>query len=300
MGRFAPTPNGPLHFGSLVAAVASYLVVKSVSDGVWRLRFDDLDTLRVKRFHEDTICRQLETMGLHWDDSIVRQSEHTAEYSAVAKRLFNEGRAFFCRCSRKTVEENSLRRNSWGEPLYAGTCSKLALERSPQRSLRVKAPLSQEAKGEDSPIRFFDVVLKREQTANWREEIGSFVVFRADGVCSYHLANAIDDDRMKITHATRGSDLLPSAFRQMVIAEHAGLVVPEFGHVPVVCDSDGHKLGKSRFSPEIRKEQAAEWMHQALRYLGQEAADAQAPAPVQLSNAVRQFSQIQLAPGPIS
>jgi glutamyl-Q tRNA(Asp) synthetase len=268
--RFAPTPNGLLHFGSLVAALASYLFARS-HGGLWHLRFDDLDTLRVRKEWADGILFQLEAFGFEWDGAVVRQSDHIEEYVSWLHAAERAGLLFRCSCSRKDLELGPAKSNRWGETVHPSTC--VALSPSGGESLRWILPASPDSR--PLPFEFIDGVQGVCRIDDAWAELGPFVVRRADGVIAYHLANALDDTRMGITHSVRGADLIPSAFRQIAL-HRQGLGrlsvvpnLPHFAHVPLATGADGMKLGKSRFSPQIDSDQASTTLVHALSFLGQ-------------------------------
>lgn len=276
--RFAPTPNGLLHFGSLVAAVASYLFARS-QNGLWHLRFDDLDTLRVRKEWADGILFQLEAFGFEWDGPVVRQSEHVDEYRSWLREAEQADMLLKCSCSRRELEQKLARRNAWGETVHPPRCT-----RSPDReSFSLRWILHRSNGPEPVHLEFMDGVQGLCRVDDAWSDIGPFVVQRADGLIAYHLANALDDTRMGITHSVRGADLIPSAFRQIALHRQAlgraslVPVLPEFAHVPLVTDSGGVKLGKSRLSPKIEPVQARLQLLQALACLGQNLGERETP-----------------------
>lgn len=267
--RFAPTPNGLLHFGSLVAAVAGYLFARS-QRGLWHLRFDDLDTLRVRKEWADGILFQLEAFGFEWDGPVVYQSSHVDEYRSWLCEAERAGLILKCRCSRRDLDRESTRRNHWGEIVHPPKC--VRRDKSEALCWRWILP----SRAEDAPVdlEFHDGVQGRCRVDDVGKDIGPFVVQRSDGLIAYHLANALDDTRMGITHSVRGADLIPSAFRQIAIHQqalgHVAIVptLPKFSHVPLVTGTDGAKLGKSRLSSAIDPVQACSQLVQALGCLG--------------------------------
>lgn len=254
VGRFAPTPSGYLHFGSLVAALASYLDARSVG-GRWLLRMEDLDPPREVPGAQAAILQTLERYGLHWDGELVRQSERHADYEALVQRLFDQGLAYACTCSRKQLE------GSGG--IYPGYCANAGHARH-GAAIRLRAP--------QLTYRFTDRV-QGEYSQHLGREVGDFVICRRDGLYAYQLAVVLDDAWQGINNVVRGADLLDSTPRQLYLQELLGLPQPRYLHVPLIIQPDGHKLGKSYRSPPLPEDQATPLLLRALRALGQHAPD---------------------------
>lgn len=252
IGRFAPTPSGYLHFGSLVAALASYLDARSVG-GLWLLRMEDLDPPREVPGAQSAILQTLERYGLHWDGELVRQSERHADYEALVQRLFDQGLAYACTCSRKKLE------GSGG--IYPGYCGNAGHGRH-DAAIRLRVP--------QLTYRFTDRV-QGEYSQHLGREVGDFVICRRDGLYAYQLAVVLDDAWQDINNVVRGADLLDSTPRQLYLQELLGLPQPRYLHVPLIIQPDGHKLGKSYRSPPLPGDQATQLLLRALRALGQEA-----------------------------
>ncbi|TBU78623.1 tRNA glutamyl-Q(34) synthetase GluQRS [Phytopseudomonas daroniae] len=252
IGRFAPTPSGYLHFGSLVAALASYLDARSVG-GLWLLRMEDLDPPREVPGAQTAILQTLERYGLHWDGELVRQSERHADYEALVQRLFDQGLAYACTCSRKKLE------GSGG--IYPGYCGNAGHGRH-DAAIRLRVP--------QLTYRFTDRV-QGEYSQHLGREVGDFVICRRDGLYAYQLAVVLDDAWQGINNVVRGADLLDSTPRQLYLQELLGLPQPRYLHVPLIIQPDGHKLGKSYRSPPLPGDQATQLLLRALRALGQEA-----------------------------
>lgn len=251
IGRFAPTPSGYLHFGSLVAALASYLDARAVG-GRWLLRMEDLDPPREVPGAQEAIRGTLESYGLHWDGEVVRQSQRDAEYQALLERLLQQGLAYACTCSRKQLEGY--------HGIYPGTCRDAG--HAPQNAaIRLRVPALSYA--------FIDRV-QGEYRQHLGREVGDFVIRRRDGLYAYQLAVVLDDAWQGVTDVVRGADLLDSTPRQLYLQELLGLVQPRYLHVPLIIQPDGHKLGKSYRSPPLPTDQAAPLLVRALRALGQE------------------------------
>lgn len=264
VGRFAPTPSGYLHFGSLVAALASYLDARAVG-GRWLLRMEDLDPPREVPGAQDAILRTLETYGFEWDGELERQSERHAQYAAVTAHLLSQGLAYACICSRKQLEGYA--------GVYPGFCRN-ACHAEQNAAIRIRVP--------ELDYHFIDRV-QGEFHQHLGREVGDFVIRRRDGLFAYQLAVVLDDAWQGITDVVRGADLLDSTPRQLYLQELLGLPQPRYLHVPLIIQPDGHKLGKSYRSPPLPADQAGPLLLRALRALGQPApADLRDAAPRQL------------------
>jgi len=247
-GRFAPSPTGPLHLGSLVAAVASYLDARAA--GVpWFVRIDDIDAPRSVAGAEDAILRSLEAHGLHWDGPVQRQSQRLDRYRDALNRIAAAGRSYRCRCSRRQLDP--------GRP-YPGTCRTLAL---PEANTAVRVRV------DDRPVVFEDRVCGRIET-RLDQSCGDFVIWRRDGLVSYQLATAVDDGQPEIGRVTRGGDLLENTARQLYLMRCLGLTEPGYAHVPIVVDAAGAKLSKQHGAPPLDERHAAANLYEALALLG--------------------------------
>lgn len=245
-GRFAPTPSGPLHLGSLLTAVASWLEAR-VHNGHWTLRIDDLDAPRVVRGAESRILASLEAHGLTWDGPVVRQSQYAERYRAALADLTEH--CYACRCSRRELR---------GMTRYPGTCRERGLpEDGNAVRIRVAGPA----------ISFFD----RIQGA-YAEELaatcGDFVVRRRDGFAAYPLAVVVDDDAMGVNDVVRGADLLDNTPRQLHLLDCLGLPAPRYAHVPVIVEASGVKLSKHNAATAIDDRAAAQNVATVLGLLG--------------------------------
>ncbi len=256
VGRFAPTPSGPLHFGSLVAALGSYLQARA-HGGLWKLRIDDLDTPRVVPGAIDSILRQLEACALHWDDAVLYQSRRGEAYAAALARLEAAGLLYPCGCSRRELREAGLP-GPFG-PVYPGTCRDGLPPGRAARALRVRVPESRVC---------IDDALQGRYCQDLARDIGDFVVRRADGIVAYQLATVVDDAWQGVTEVVRGHDLLDSTPRQRYLIERLGLPLPAWMHLPVVVDRAGLKLAKQNRARPIPLDRPAPWMVAALRVLG--------------------------------
>jgi len=242
VGRFAPSPTGLLHTGSLVAALASWLDARA-HGGTWLVRIEDLDTPRNVAGAAEAILGQLERCGLRPDGPVVRQSERTALYEAALQRLLALGRAFPCACSRRDLAlaataPAAATSGTGGERVYPGTC-RAGLGGKRARSIRV---LVEEASG-DAVVEWVDRRLGVQQQDVARA-VGDFVLKRADGVFAYQLAVVVDDAAQGVTDVVRGADLADSTARQIVLQRLLGLPTPRYLHTPLALAADGSKLSK--------------------------------------------------------
>jgi glutamyl-Q tRNA(Asp) synthetase len=255
-GRFAPTPSGPLHFGSIVAAVGSYLEARA-HDGEWHVRIDDLDPPRVVPGAADAILRCLEALGFEWDGAVVRQSQRIPAYHAAFHRLRTAGLVYPCACSRKQIAA-STRMGADG-PIYPGACRSGMPEGQCARSWRIRT--------EGAVVRFDDLVLGP-QTYDVERESGDFMLYRADGVYIFQLASAVDDAEHGMTHVVRGADLLESSARQTWLLGRLGKQPPAYTHLPVAVDTHGQKLSKQTHARPVDPARPTALWH-ALAFLGQ-------------------------------
>ena len=259
VGRFAPSPTGPLHFGSLVAAVGSYCLAKQAG-GRWLLRMEDLDTPRVVPGAADEILHTLEGLGLHWDGEIIWQSRRGEAYRAAVEALRDRGLLFDCTCSRKEILLSAPHPGEEG-PVYPGTCrSGLPIGRKP-RALRIIVP--------DRQVCFTDGVFGPVQQV-LTEAVGDFVLRRADGMFAYQLAVVVDDAASGVNQVVRGADLLSSTPRQIFLHACLGTPIPDYIHLPLLTDRQGKKISKRHgvggFKPGI---DSSALIVRALRLLGQ-------------------------------
>lgn len=232
IGRFAPSPTGPLHLGSLVAAVGSWLYARH-DDGQWLVRMEDLDTPRLVPGSADEILRALERYALTWDGEVVYQSQRIPLYEAALNELRSKNLVFDCACSRAEMGE---------EAIYPGTCRNgIPAGRAP-RAVRFRGS----------------------------GEVDDFVVKRADGIFAYQLAVVVDDAAQGVTQVVRGADLLSSTPRQIALRQALGYPTPEYVHLPLVLDPDGKKLGKRDGAlplPSLDEAHVRETLAWALRFL---------------------------------
>lgn len=260
VGRFAPSPTGPLHFGSLVAALASWLDARHAR-GRWVVRIEDLDRPRVQPGATDAILRSLERLGLYWDGPVAFQSTRGAFYEAALQRL--QDRTYWCGCTRREIADSSLGIAADGAQIYPGTCRAGLAPGKSARALRIRTG--------HAILRFEDRVQGLQEQAPG-EAVGDFVLLRADGQVSYQLAVVVDDEEQGVTHVVRGADLLDSTARQIHLQELLGYRRPAYLHVPVATDASGAKLSKQTGARPIDATEEHALRH-ALRFLGQPETD---------------------------
>jgi len=249
-GRFAPSPTGPLHFGSLVAAAASYVDARATG-GSWIVRMEDLDREREQPGAADSILATLECFGFEWTGPVMRQSQRTSAYREAFDRLEAAGLVYPCGCTRKEI----------GGPRYPGTCAPGLPPGKTARAWRVRTTTA--------PIKFIDRV-QGLQSQNLAETSGDFVVLRADGLFAYQLAVVVDDAAQEITDVVRGADLLEETPRQIYLQQVLGLTTPRYLHVPVATDAAGIKLSKQTRAPALDAAKPSAQILEALRFLGQQ------------------------------
>lgn len=260
-GRFAPSPTGPLHFGSLVAALASWLDARAAG-GRWLVRIEDLDPPREQPGAADDILRTLERLGLYWDEAVMFQRSRTALYQKSLENLREF--TYWCDCTRREVADSSLSLAADGAQIYPGTCRNGLPPGRPPRALRLKVSGS---------IDFVDRV-QGPQRQNLENDVGDFVLLRADGQFAYQLAVVVDDAEQGVTDVVRGADLLGSTARQIFLQRRLGLATPRYLHVPVALDAAGEKLSKQTGAGPVSDAD----LRRALAFLGQAETDSLAQA----------------------
>jgi len=286
VGRFAPSPTGPLHFGSLVAALASWLDARAVR-GRWLVRIENLDPPREQAGSTDVILRTLERLGLAWDGPVVYQSLRAPLYEAALEKL--RPYAYRCGCTRREIADSSLGLAADGARIYPGTCR----PGMPQG----KTPLAWRLKTSVEAIAFRDRV-QGPQSQALATQVGDFVLYRADGQFSYQIAVAVDDAEQGITDVVRGADLLDSTARQIYLQRLLGLPTPRYLHVPVVLDPSGNKVSKQNRAQPIDLRQRDQLLREALRFLGQpETSDLEEAIAAWDTNRIPQRKAIALAAG---
>ena len=250
-GRFAPSPTGELHFGTLLAAVGSYLQAK-VNQGEWLMRIEDVDTTRRVKNADTALLRALEGFGFEWDGEEVYQSQRTEHYEAALSTLAQKELIYPCTCSRKQLAD---------ENVYAGHCRHHKLPLREEHALRLRV--------EDKTIIFNDRVVGEYQQ-QLATECGDFVIKRKDGLFAYQLAVVVDDAEQGISEVVRGVDLLNSTPRQIYLQQRLGYAQPDYLHLPLLIDEHGHKLGKSTGAAALSLSQPVKYLHAALELLGQQ------------------------------
>ncbi|MEW6330340.1 MAG: tRNA glutamyl-Q(34) synthetase GluQRS [Pseudomonadota bacterium] len=257
-GRFAPSPTGPLHFGSMVAAVGSFLQAKH-HGGEWLVRIEDLDPPREMPGAADDILRTLEAFGLHWDGEVAYQSRRHALYEQALAHLRQSGAIYACACSRREIADSSV--TGVDGPVYPGTCRGGIPGGRALRAWRVKV--------DGAMVEFTDALqgrLRRDLAADF----GDFVLRRADGFFAYQLAVVVDDAKQGITEVVRGADLIESTPRQIHLQRLLGLATPDYLHLPVALSQQGEKLSKQTFAAPADATRPLPLLCQVLRFLGQE------------------------------
>ena len=260
-GRFAPSPTGPLHFGSLVAALGSYLEARTRS-GDWLVRIEDVDQPRCRPEHEYAILRTLDCYGFRYDHQVMRQRERTADYQKALNRLFHDATIFGCACTRKEIGDSTL--GTDGAPIYPGTCRIEMPTGKEARAWRIRVP--------DQEIAFEDAV-QGYVTQNLATAVGDFVLLRADGLFAYQLAVVVDDAEQGITHIVRGADLLDSTPRQVFLQYALGVPIPQYAHLPVAVNAAGEKLSKQTLAAPLDDEKPVPSLWWAMQFLGQNPPD---------------------------
>ena len=254
LGRFAPSPTGPLHFGSLLAALGSWLEARR-NNGAWHVRIDDIDPQREQPGAREAIPRTLARFGLEPDAPVSHQSDRCSRYLEALEALHRSGSAFPCACTRKQVRRDG--HPGINGPVYPGTCRAGLPQGAEPRTWRARAV---------GRIRFRDD-LQGDVDCRLEEAIGDFIIRRADGWPAYHLAAAVDDGLGAITHVVRGHDLLPCTPPQHFLIEALGGTPPAYAHLPVALDRHGQKLSKQTFARALDARNPAPQLHAALSCL---------------------------------
>jgi glutamyl-Q tRNA(Asp) synthetase len=265
IGRFAPSPTGALHAGSVVAALASWLDARA-HRGIWLVRMEDVDEPRCSQAHGEEILRQLAALGMNSDHPVIWQSQRTQAYAAAVARLRSNGNAYDCGCTRKDIETALARlepvRQRHAERVYPGTC-RTGLHGKPARAIRFRCPDTPSA----SDVHWVDRRLGS-QMQNVARETGDFIVQRADGYFSYQLAVVVDDAAQGITHIVRGEDLCDNTARQILAQRAFGFATPHYLHTPLVLAADGQKLSKQNGAFAADTDNPLKTLQEAARVLG--------------------------------
>ena len=267
IGRFAPSPTGSLHFGSLVAAIASYCDAKA-NHGQWIVRMEDLDKPREVAGAADNILRQLEHFGFKWDEPIIVQSQRAEHYENALNSLKNKQLAYPCTCTRKEMADSSANIGVDGI-IYPRTCLFHKTKPNKTEAWRVKT--------NNSIIQFCDAI-QGEVSHILSNQVGDFILKRADGLFAYQLAVVVDDAAQGVTHIVRGADLLDSTPRQIYLQQLLGYTTPHYAHVPVASNLTGEKLSKQTLAKPIDVNLSSQFSNkiiinalifEALSFLGQ-------------------------------
>ncbi len=251
-GRFAPSPTGPVHFGTLIAAVGSYLQAKK-NKGEWLIRMEDVDITRKVDGADVDILKTLEAFGFEWDSEIIYQSEQTAHYEQALEQLISLSLIFPCLCSRKQLSKSD-------STIYPGTCRSRQLPEKDEHALRLLS--------KDIAIEFNDAVMGK-QSQNIKRQCGDFVIRRRDGLFAYQLAVVVDDALQNITEVVRGADLLDSTPRQIYLQQLLNYPTPDYCHLPLAVDDSGNKISKSAGATKIDLQHKEQQLISVLGFLGQ-------------------------------
>ncbi len=260
VGRFAPSPTGPLHFGTLIAAVGSYLLAKQFY-GRWLLRIEDLDPPRVVSGAADAMLILLEQLGFTWDGEITYQSDRFERYREIVEQLHRSDLVFPCNCTRKEILASAPHPGEEG-PVYPGTCRDGTKGNRIECAMRLRVT--------DKIIRFNDGILGLQQQS-LNKDVGDFVLHRVDGLFAYQLAVVVDDIDAGVNQVVRGADLLMSTPRQIFLYESLDVDCPKYYHLPLAYGDNGKKLSKRNGDfGLISRENGANMLWRALAFLGQE------------------------------
>ncbi len=260
-GRFAPSPTGPLHFGSLITACASYLDTRA-HGGQWLLRVDDLDQTRVRPGADKAILTTLKRFGFRWDKEPIRQSDRTVRYQWALARLTGQNLVYACDCSRKRIREAGLA--GVEGPRYPGYCRHRGLSDDGKIALRVALP---------NETLCIDDAIQGRLCQQLAVEVGDFVIRRADRCFAYQLAVVMDDADQGISHVIRGADLLQSTPRQVWLQHRLGLATPQYAHAPLARDAQGRKLSKQDMARPVDAANPLPTLRAAIAFLGQPTAE---------------------------
>ena len=248
-GRFAPSPSGPLHFGSLLAALASYLQAKA-NQGKWLVRIEDIDSPRAVPNSDKVILKSLEAFHLYWDEAVIYQTQRQQRYQEIIKQLTEQNYLYPCSCSRKEI----------GSQPYSGKCR--------QGINTDKKTLATRIKTHSKKIAFTDRV-QGPFSQQLDKDVGDFIIKRADDITAYNLAVVVDDADQAITEIVRGTDLIDTTPRQIYLQQILGFTTPSYLHIPIAMDLAGNKLSKQNHAPEINTTHTHKLLINALAFLGQ-------------------------------
>lgn len=254
IGRFAPSPSGPLHFGSLVTALGSYLQAKSLH-GKWLVRIEDIDPPREVKGASSLILKTLEALNLFWDDAILYQSACSERYKSVLQSLLDKQYAYYCDCTRQRVHHLS-------NGIYDGFCRNRHLSQTPQQQLSIRLK-------QTCPIYQFTDNIRGIQTVDMGNAQEDFIIHRKNGLFAYNLVVVLDDYQQGITEIVRGADLLPVTAKQISLYQLLGLPIPTYCHLPLVLDNNDNKLSKQNHAQPLDLNDLTTATAQALQFLGQ-------------------------------
>ena len=274
IGRFAPSPSGHLHFGSLIAAVASYCDAKS-NQGTWLVRIENLDPPREVKGSADDILRTLEGFGLFWDNAVQYQSQRHHLYDSALQKLKASGMTFGCACSRKDLASVG------GLDFYPGTCRNGIPHEKEGKSVRFQV-----SKSNIENIKWNDLVQGNQNVL--KSSLGDFILRRSDGYYAYHLAVVVDDADQGVTNIVRGADLMDSSPRHLLLQEALNLGSPLYAHIPLAYNIMKDKLSKLTNASPIQIEDAPNQIQDALKFLGQLDVEIDLPEKM-LSQAIDQW-----------
>lgn len=272
IGRFAPSPSGPLHFGSLIAAVGSYLQAKS-QHGQWLVRMEDIDTPRMVQGCDSDILRTLEQFGLQWDGAVLYQSQRLERYQQIVEHLKQQQLVYGCQCSRKQISDDG--------GIYNGRCAPLNLSTE---------PLAWRLKSHTVECQFTDLIFGQQQIPSVLAQ-EDYIIKRRDGLFAYQLVVVVDDIDQGITEVIRGADLLSMTPRQQALCNLLGAAPPRYGHLPLAVLKPGFKLSKQNHAAAVSQWPQAQVMSKVLCFLGHPppAEVDQAPVAAQLSWAINHW-----------
>ncbi|MDV7104445.1 tRNA glutamyl-Q(34) synthetase GluQRS [Vibrio sp. TH_r3] len=250
IGRFAPSPSGPLHFGSLVAALGSYFQAKS-NQGTWLVRMEDLDPPREVAGAASLILRSLEAYHLYWDGEVIYQSQRHEIYQAYIDKWLNNDQAYFCECSRKQIKAQG--------GFYMGTCRDKQLTSSMNNAIRLRV---------NQPVYHFDDIRQKRITIPQALANEDFIIKRRDGLFAYNLAVVIDDIQQHVTEVVRGADLIEPTGRQISLYQLLNVPPVSYLHLPLATDPLGNKLSKQNHAKAIDLQYPKATLIKAMQFLG--------------------------------
>lgn len=254
IGRFAPSPSGELHFGSLIAALGSYLQARA-HQGIWRVRIEDIDPPREVPGAAKTILRQLEHYGLHWDGDVLWQSQRHDAYREALAWLYEHGLSYYCTCTRARIQSIG--------GIYDGHCRELH-NKPESAAIRIK---------QHHPVTHFYDGLHGEIQADERLAREDFIIHRRDGLFAYNLAVVVDDHFQGISEIVRGADLIEPTVRQISLYQQFGWTPPAYIHLPLALNAQGNKLSKQNHAPALPQGDPRPVLIDALRFLNQNVTD---------------------------